>query len=440
MSPSNIVLVLLSSLMLADAAHAQEYGPPAEAQDRSEAEAAGAGGLNASQLLGADAVDLGASVGLAAHSYPTVLAARANIRGAQANVKGANWQRFPSVSVEALGLGSGAGSSDYSFRVDEPLWTAGRIGGSIRLSKAQLAAAEAALSEVQLDISLRVLTAYFDVQRLTAREAILEESLREHVRLVESMARRVQQELSAASDLDLAKTRAAQVQQDLVLAGGQRRASLNRLRELTGLATVSVRAVKYDPLLHHPAADGLVDEALAFDPRRRRLQAELLAADADITVRRAAIFPQVSLQYQKPFYGPDNIGVVLRAQSAGGLSQLSAVDAARQRRTSAEFAIASSERELREAVEADLLENGVAKDRIASSGTSVLSAQAVTDSFMRQFVAGRRTWLDVMNAVRESTAAQLAEVDARVSATASAGRILLRTGRWLPQSEQDDSK
>jgi adhesin transport system outer membrane protein len=54
---------------------------------------------------------------------------------------------------------------------------------------------------------------------------------------------------------------------------------------------------------------------------------------------------------------------------------------------------------------------------------------------MRQFVSGRRTWLDVMNAVRESTSAQIDVVDARFGAQAAYARLALRSGRWRPDGK-----
>jgi adhesin transport system outer membrane protein len=113
---------------------------------------------------------------------------------------------------------------------------------------------------------------------------------------------------------------------------------------------------------------------------------------------------------------------------------------ARERQASAEIALLSNERELREQIEVDELENAVAKDRAASSAISATSATAVTESFMRQFVAGRRTWFDVMNAVRESMTARISEVDARISAMASASRLLMRSGRWTPQAQKDQGQ
>ena len=388
-----------------------------------------------------DAEELSEMMELAARTYPTVLSARASERAAVAGLKGANWQRFPSISVEALGTATGAASNDFALTVEGPLWTGGRISGTIKMSRAQVSAAKSGVDEAALDVSLRVSAAYFEFQRLLQRETILEESLAEHQKLVDSMVRRVAVELSPMSDLDLARSRTAQVAQELAVTGGQRRMMLNRLRELTGDPALRVSSVlRYDPAKHHPAAGSLMDDVLAFDPKRRRLQAEILMADADVQVRKSAILPQLNAQYQKPMFGSDRLGIVLRAQTDGGLSRFSAVSVAQERRASAEIAIRANERELREAIDADMLENAVARERASSSTLSAKSAQAVTDSFMRQFVAGRRTWFDVMNAVRESMTARLGEVDARVSAMASATRLILRSGRWTPTAVEGNAQ
>lgn len=421
-------------------------GPPAPAgmgpelaPDQPADEQAVAEGDPAAMGVGAE--ELAAAIGQAARTYPSVAAARASERAARAGVQGANWQRFPNVSVELLGTNSGTAGSDYALTVEEPLWTGGRINGMIKMSRAQLSVSQFALAEAQLDVAMRVTMAYFDFQRLIQRETILDESLREHQKLVDSMVRRVANELSPNSDLDLARSRTAQVAQELAITSGQRRMALTRLRELTGDPAFRITSImRYDPAVHHPDGEGLLEQVLAFDPKRRKLHAEILVADADVQVRKSALFPQLSAQYQKPIYGSDRVGIVLRAQTDGGLSRFSAVSVARERRAGAEIAILANERELREQVEADLLENSVAKERAASSNLSATSAQAVTESFMRQFVAGRRTWFDVMNAVRESMTARLGEVDARLSAMASAARLLMRSGRWTPQAQQDQGQ
>ena len=73
-----------------------------------------------------------------------------------------------------------------------------------------------------------------------------------------------------------------------------------------------------------------------------------------------------------------------------------------------------------------------AERRIASGVLAADTAAEIIASYQRQFIAGRRSWLDVMNAVREAASARLSENEARVGAAAAAARILALTCRWEP--------
>ncbi|NRB36721.1 MAG: TolC family protein, partial [Rhodobacteraceae bacterium] len=64
---------------------------------------------------------------------------------------------------------------------------------------------------------------------------------------------------------------------------------------------------------------------------------------------------------------------------------------------------------------------------------AVDAADALLLSYERQFVAGRRSWLDVLNAAREKVSTRIARSDARVSAANSATRILALSCRWRPE-------
>jgi adhesin transport system outer membrane protein len=64
----------------------------------------------------------------------------------------------------------------------------------------------------------------------------------------------------------------------------------------------------------------------------------------------------------------------------------------------------------------------------------------VVESYKRQFIAGRRTWLDVMNALQESTNMRLATVDSETSAQLTTARIALRTCTWQPRLLTDGTE
>jgi len=376
----------------------------------------------------------------AAHTYPALRAGAASIRASEADVRAARWLRFPSVVVEGLAtdtLGNSRVSDRYGveLQVDQPIWAGGRISGTIQRARASKALAEAQLDVSSQDITLRLLNAYFEYGRAIRREEILRQSLDEHKRLVDSMSRRVEQEVSPRSDLDLAQSRAAQVQQDLTVTVAQRYVNLQRMRELVGSADFEPGAPPaYSRAIHHPEADSAVAQALACDPGRRRLRAEAEVAEADRRVAEAAILPQLSARYSRNDITGSQLGLVVSAQTSGGLSNFSAAQGARLREQASILQIAVAERELRETIILDVVDNTTSRDRIENSGIAVQSSQNVTDSFMRQFITGRRTWLDVMNAVREGTSARLSLVDAESTAMSSAARLLLRTCQWRPDT------
>lgn len=390
--------------------------------------------VDAERLLGPGSEALIQIARQAVHTFPSVATAEARARAARASLKGANWQRFPSLNAEFIGVGTGGpGGNDLSLSVQQPLWTGGRITSSIRSSAARMEAANASVLVEQLMVAMRVCDLFFEFQRLVQTEVILEEGLQEHRKLVQTMERRVAQELSPKADLDLAQARTAQVEQELTLAKGQRQIALTALRQITndpGLLITSI--VRYESSTHHPSTDGFVDRALKFDPTGHRLRAEALSAREEASARKAALLPQLNLEYQRLPFGPDRFGLTVRAQTSGGLSGLSSIEEARELQLSAEQAILENQRRLVEEINTAILENTAARDRMASSILSTASTQAVTESYLRQFVTGRRSWFDVMNAVREAMAAKISELDARTMAISTSARLMLRTGQWRP--------
>ncbi len=381
---------------------------------------------------------LGDLLSSAASSHPTIAAARATIRAAGADVRSARWQAFPSVSVEGLWLTERHNSRQVSLVVDQPIWTGGRISSSIKRSKAYRDAAIAAYREAVLDIMVNVSQSYREYHRLDSKYGILQESLAEHRSLVQTMERRVTQEVSPLADLELARSRAAQIEQQVATTAAQRSSSLQQLRELVGNPGLMPAAPPPDGPLGDLDSEELVARTLAFDPTRQRLMSEADAARAESAATAAAILPQLSGQYSYDADYGHRVGLVLKAQTSGGLSSFSNASAARQREQAAQLRVSAAEREIRERTISDIAEYNSARNRIASTGRARDAAERVRESYVRQFVSGRRTWLDVMNAVREATTAASDAVDAQAQAHQARDRLLMRSGAWpFPDEEKE---
>lgn len=372
------------------------------------------------------------AVNLVTENYPSALSARAALRAAASDVNAAKWLRFPSVQGNLAYLDD-SGAPEPQLVVEAPVWSGGRIGASIRRAKASEDASSASYMETIQQLALTVSQTYFEIVRLTQTEQLLEDSLREHMRLVGTMERRVSQEISPLADLELARSRAAQIEQQYTTTVSQRETALRIMAELVADPAYDLGPIPYyNPEMDIANTDVLEDQAVAYDPTLRRLSAEADVARAELDTRKASLFPQLNAQYSYDDIFGSRVGMVLRAQTTGGLSQFSEVESARLRITAALESIRTAEQQLRRDIAADVIQFDAAKRRAAISTSASETAARVSASYMRQFIAGRRSWLDVMNALREAVTAQVGKAEAQVTAMSAATRLQLRSGRWHP--------
>jgi adhesin transport system outer membrane protein len=380
-------------------------------------------------------LDLRSAIDRAVETHPTITAAKANVQAAGAEVSAANWRRFPSFSVESLLLDQAVNRMQAQAVVDQPLWAGGRISGTIERSQARQQSALASYDEAVLSIASATAQAFFEVHRWRERIQILNRSLAEHGRMVATMERRYAQEVSPLPDLELARSRALQIEQQLFQARAQEGAASSRLRELVGDPMLMVGALPTPPTSWPEYQDDdAMAKVFAFHPTLKRLRYDADGAKADTKLARASILPQLSGQYSYSDAFGHRVGLVLKAQSDGGLSRFASADAAKQKARATELQVAAGERQLRDQVIAVLREYESSRLRLDGSVAASGYAQRVMESYLRQFTSGRRMWLDVMNAVRESTAAEIDATDARISAQSTLVRIMLLTGQWAPPS------
>ncbi|HKX79746.1 MAG TPA: TolC family protein [Novosphingobium sp.] len=365
-------------------------------------------------------------------NYPSVQAARAALRAAASDVKAAKWLRFPSIGANMSYLDN-QGSPQPQLVVEAPIWSGGRIGASIQRAKAEEDVTSAAYVETVQDLALTTVQTYFEIARLTEREKMFAESLREHLRLVETMERRVDQEVSPQADLELARSRAAQIEQEYTETRSQRRTQLRVLAELIADPDFQLGPIPfYDPDSKMTDLTSLEDQAVAFDPTLHRLYGQTDVARAELAAKKASILPQVNAQYSYDDIFGSRVGVVVRSQTTGGLSQFAEVSSARTRIQAELERARVAEQTLRRDIASTIITYEAARERASISRSAAITASRVSASYTRQFIAGRRSWLDVMNALREAVSAQIGQSDAEFTAMAAGTVLLLRSGRWRP--------
>ncbi|MDO9226590.1 MAG: TolC family protein [Pseudomonadota bacterium] len=365
-------------------------------------------------------------------THPLMQGKRSAQAAAQAEREGAEWQRYPTPSIEANTATGGSNAS--LLRIDQPLWTGGRITSSIDAAGSRFDAAGMAIDEARQELVLRVIAAGSEALRQQARQRHAQANVGEHEKLLAMIRRRVAQEVSPLADQRLAESRLYSAVNELSAATQALQNALAQLGQLTGQTVM-----EFDPWGYTEATrpDGLpgdlvqmIDRALAHSPTLRRLNFEAQAANADIDSKRSAYMPQLSLRLESSHGDTsDNRALlVLLAQPGAGLSAKSGVDAAFHRREATRQAVETARRDARERVSLDWNEWTAARSRLDNAEQVRSTSVEVSESYARQYTAGRKTWLDVLNAVRETTLAELALVDARSQMQAAVLRLKALTG------------
>jgi adhesin transport system outer membrane protein len=381
---------------------------------------------------------------IAARSHPQVGAARAEGRALEAELRGARWLRYPALTVEALAATQGSTFADQdgltaNVALEQPLWAGGTIDAEIDRARANRAAGEHRVGEAARDIVLEVVSAYYDYVLAGEREEALRQSLAEHRELLGSIERRVEQEVSPLADFTLGRSRTAQVELDLASAGELRDSAQARLLELTGGVEVEPELPPVDLSDVLPPEGLALNEALSCSPTLGALTDQVDMAEAQKRAARGNLFPRVLFQLSQNEITGARAAIVLRAQTGNGLSQLTAIDSAGARIDRAMAEYSDAERRLREQLRRDYINVRAARQRIESGAIAADTTALLIESYQRQFIAGRRSWLDVMNAVREAATARLSEADARVTVAAATARILALSCRWQPAEGTDQS-
>ena len=351
-------------------------------------------------------------------SHPTTQSQRALVASAAAGVESARWQFYPTPSVSLENATTSGTDPSYqgdnrvaTLRLQQPLYSGGRLTAGADKAQASLDQSQAALEESRLQLSLRVVQAYGEWLSAHLKVQASQKNEDSHNRLLRQVQRRIDEGVSAESDRVLALGRLDAVRAEVTAAQVQGDMALARLGQLLGRpivgAALTSTVATPRPVSAQTAA--LLEQALGQSAALQKAQSQVRVQEATVVERRADLLPEVYLRAERQ-YGNFNftngapvnrLFVGVSSRLGAGLSGLSNVAAARSQLEAALAEVQVQTRNLNEQVLADHAQFMATERRLASVQASLRSAQSVSESFDRQFLAGRKTWLDVMNAARE---------------------------------------
>jgi adhesin transport system outer membrane protein len=393
------------------------------------------------------AMDLRQIIDATVASHPSIQAQRALRDGAQNDVKSAQQQFWPTPSVTVENVRAGAQDGAYqgnatvqTYRLQQPLWTGGRLTAGLNKAQANLQVAQHAHDDMVQQLSLRAVQAWTDWYAASLKLAAIDNSVLTHQRLYDQVRRRVQEGASAAVELVLTEGRLAQTAAQRAGIQAQLLAAKLKVGQLMGSPVPMPEKPTENLIFNTDGSERLEEAALQRSPALQRQAALLDAQKAELAERQAELWPEIYLraehqngQYANSALSSGSVSryyIGLSSRFGAGLSSLTALTTLQRKLEASEADLQANRRNVREQVQTDWQQWTSVRARLPELERSVQASQKTAEAWDRQFLAGRKSWLEVMNTARELLQAELELADALAANAQMRWRLALQSLSW----------
>lgn len=374
-------------------------------------------GMGGQTAQAATLTDINGLVSQAITTHPLVGAARAEEQATAEGITAAKLGLYPQPSISSSYDKNEGVISKVGLR--QPLWTGGKLTASVNQAIYDDKAAMAYVLEQQNTVAKNTIDVWQSYIYAMSLQGLYINNLKQLDEFETMMKRRVDQGVSARIDLDLVTNRILQDQNAYQGAVQQQRIAAARLSQMIG-ETVSdngVQAIPLNEMARYVKSQSSDFEKLAFsqasfnNPSVIKQQFQVEAAKQQVKAQQAAQYPTVYAQYEQLYYHRDDksdgqFSLGLSYDPGAGFSNLALARASQARVQSLAQTQEAARRTVMEDIQTQYQQFVSAKDQETSLIAAVAGAQIVVDSYRRQFIAGRKSWLEVLNAVREKSGYQ----------------------------------
>ncbi len=380
---------------------------------------------------------------------PTLRASWLEVTASEQDVEVSERGRWPVVSaVMESKTGTLTSTPSRALRAQQPLWDGGRIASQISESEAQKKATTYKYYQQQQQVFLSVVSAWQSVMSAKERMQTSELALTRLKELQAQMVRRVEALASPRIDLEQVDARVFQTEVELSSAQTGYANGLTRLEQLTGMVGLRQSARLafdfYQPQQAQRIAQEIPSQDMALwvakDNAVLKAQAEVELARARFQTKDAEKWPQVFVRVDQPVgkvvsYSDTRMSAFVGLQYTpnAGFSNLLQAQSLLTRIDSSQQAAEAVQREVQEAFENDREDIVSGQRKVNALERAVGGSHTVLESYRRQFQGGKKSWLDLLNAVRELTQNEYALADAKTAWMGAIYKYQVRAGMPLLQ-------
>lgn len=352
--------------------------------------------------------------------HPTIQSIQAEQQVTELQTTMAKAQRYPTLSTQSQYNQDGQFSHQINIR--QTLWSGGQIRSDIQQAQYKNEASQMAILEQKYQIAKSTIDVWQTYIQADSVSVIYKTIIQDLHRFKAMMQRRVQQGVSAPIELELINNRIllAQTQYDSALE--QKRVAQLRLLYLIGKDTHQQHALfrhNHDlkhQLMQQAEADlATIKHKIMYQyqdytlqhPTSSKLDYQIKAQQQQLESTKAQRYPTIYTQWSHE-YRPDttqqheqSFSIGMSFNTGAGLSkwvepkinlaQIESLKANQQ----------ASQRQIEENLQTQYQQFIHDYQQIKLLKLAIKDSQMVSESYQRQFLVGRKSWLEVLNAVRE---------------------------------------
>jgi len=372
-------------------------------------------------------------------THPLLQAARLEAQAGQIDVNAIERQRWPTLSaVVESNTGNTTSLPLHSLRVQQTVWDGGLVSSRVTEAENQAGISRLRVQLQQRQLFLQITNAWQSMLAAHARVQVAQKTMARLNGFKVQMERRVDAEASSRIDLVLANSRQLQTQVELDAAQRNLKVSLLKLEQLSGQANLRQRLENLPPPPTLPMAAPFLNQLQQADwgdlasraPAVQIARSDVVSARNRLHTKEAERWPQLYVRVDKPvgnnYLNANNSTVAFAGLSytpGAGFANVVEAQALATRIAKSDQGVEAALKDVQETLQNDREEFLNAYAQISALEKSVAGSDMVLSSFERQFQANRKTWLDLLNQVRELAQNEYALVDAQASLIGSRLRL-----------------
>ena len=372
-------------------------------------------------------------------SHPLLQAARLEAQAGTIDINAVERQRWPTLSaVVESNTGNTTSLPQRSLRVQQIVWDGGLVSSRVTEAENQLIISKLRVGLQQKQLFLQITNAWQALLAAHARVQVAKKAMDRLDGFKEKMQRRVDAEASSRIDLVLVNSRQLQTQVELDAAQRNLKVALLKLEQLSGEVNLRQRLPTLAPFPDLPTVSPFINQLQQTDwgdlatrsPAVQIARSEVVSAYNRLRTKEAERWPQLYVRMDKPvgnnYPNANNSTLVFAGLSytpGAGFANAVEAQALSTRIAKSEQGVDVAMKDSQETMQNDREEFLNAYAQISALEKSVAGSDMVLASFERQFQANRKTWLDLLNQVRELAQYEYALVDAQANLVGSRLRL-----------------